>query len=155
MGRYSTSVTLDSDTVDKLKAHGLSVSGFARNALNAVVSEGFDDYLVTLKLKMIEENLAAVHNEYNACQERMQYLQHKLSSLKEIHDRTVKEHEEAMTVGKLSLLVQQLNKAIIMSSFDAEETANRAHQTIAEMMVLNPDFNLTTHIQRLRAVIDV
>lgn len=155
MTRYSTSVTLDSDTVDKLKAHGLSVSGFARNALNAVVSEGFDDYLSTLKLKMIEDNMVAVQTEYNECQERMQFLQSKLETLKSIHERTQAEHEIAMTVGRLSLLTQQLNKVIVMNSYDVDTVADKAHQIIAEMLVLNPGFNLEQHVSRLKKVLDV
>jgi len=155
MAKYSTSITLDSDVVEKLRSHGINVSGFARSAINAFMSEGFDDYLSTLKIKMLEDNISALKGEYNQCKERLNYLSTRLKNLEDIYERTKEEHEHAMTVGRLSTLYQRINKSLVINSFNVEKVATEEHQTVAEILVINPQFNLSQHATHLRKIMNL
>lgn len=153
MARYHTSVSLDTETVDKIRQYGISVSSFARNAIEAVLTDGFEDYLTSLKVKLIEDKLSEVQNEMSDCKARIDYLREQEATLKELHSRAVEEQEFAMTVGKLSLLLQRLNKEIILNNFDAEKVAIQSKGLILDIIQLNPGFSLETHMKQLQAAL--
>jgi hypothetical protein len=152
--KRNTSVTLDSDLIDKVRRMGMSVSGVAEKAMETLADDGFDDFTLNLKIRMYQDAICEIDTEEHACNKRLE----ELHSQRTVMEQAVGEAQEqlvlARTVGRLAKLTQQLNKVIIMNNYNDAHVSEKAYALIGEMLTLNPEFNLKQHILSLRRILN-
>lgn len=152
--KRNTSVTLDSELIEQVRNMGISVSRFTEKAMETLISDGFDDFTLSLKIKMYQDTLNEIRREQDACDQRYNDLEEQRISLETGLSDAQEQYEMAISIGKLSKLTQRLNRITIMNNYNPDIIVEKAHDIIKEMMILNPDFNLEQHIQSLRRVIN-
>lgn len=150
--KRNTSVTLEEGDKEKIRSMGISVSSFTQKAVEILLSEGYDDYRAVMKVKLLEEDIENAEAEIAACRKRMEQLEPIIETLKSLHTTAQEELEISRTTGKLAKLTQKLNKGIILHMYDEGVIEEKCASIISEMRQINPEFDLTKHIQRLMKI---
>lgn len=152
MAKKNTCITLDTQDIDKIRDMGFSISKFTQKAIDTLLSEGFEDYVGSLKVKLISEDLQDAREEYKACEERLAFLHNQINILQEVYNNAEEELEIAMTVGKLSKLIAKINKYLVMESYDVDVVSSKYSDVINEIKRLNPEFDLSVHRDRIMKI---
>lgn len=152
MPKTNTCVSIDVEDANKIKDMGIGLSKFIQHAMSAVLSEGFDDYVMTLKVKMIADDLTNAIEEKRECQERIRFLDVAIPHMQELLEDAESNLNISRTVGRLSVLTQEINKYLIMEQYDENAVVEKYPSVIAEIKKLNPEFDMRTHRNRLMKI---
>lgn len=151
--RRSTSITIDDGTIDDLKDLGFSLSGFTQLAVDTLLSEGFDDFTLSLKLKMLEEEAASVEEEIGRYESRVKFLIKQKERITELRDIVTRNYEEARDNAYACSLIDKLNNIVILSGYDITIIDEKAADIITEIRKYNDEFDLQRHIDRIKSFI--
>lgn len=152
--KKNTSVSIDTELIDKVRSMGFSVSRFTERAIETLVSDGFDDFTLGLKIRLYKDALGEIASEQDACNKRHVELEQQHKDLTVALKDAMEQLEVAQSIGKLTKLTQRLNRIIIMNNYNADIVVDKAHDIIVDMMGLNPEFNLEQHILSLRRMLN-
>ena len=152
MVKKNTCISIDEGDINKIRDMGFSVSKFTQKAIDSLLSDGFEDYAMSLKVKLIEDDLQEAIEEREACEARLAFLIEQINALQTIHDNAEEELQIAMTVGKLSKLIARINKFLVMESYDVDVVNEKYSDVIVEIKGLNPEFDLSLHRDRIMKI---
>lgn len=151
--RRNTSVNVDEGVVNNLRELGFTLTGFTQTAVDVVLSEGFDDFAVALKLKLLEEEEQKLEEEISRCESKLRYLNMQLGRSHELHDIMVRNYEASKRSAIVCKLVDELNSIIIINGYDIDAVTRKSPDLIKEIQSFNPDFILEKHIERIRKLV--
>lgn len=151
--RHNTTVNLEDGSVEKLNELGLTLTGFVQMAVDILFSEGFDDFTMSLKLKMLDQEYRELENERSKTEAQLRYIERCLLRNQELRAIMEKNFEEAKTIAAQCALVDKLNNIIIHSAYNEKMVEKKGKDVLQEMRELNPDFDLTEHISRIQKLI--
>ena len=151
--RRNTSVNVDEGVVNNLRELGFTLTGFTQTAVDVVLSEGFDDFAVALKLKLLEEEEQKLEEEISRCESKLRYLNMQLGRSHELHDIMVRNYEASKRSAIVCKLVDELNSVIIINGYDIDAVVRKSPDLIKEIQSFNPDFILEKHIERIRKLV--
>ena len=151
--RRNTSVNVDEGVVNNLRELGFTLTGFTQTAVDVVLSEGFDDFAVALKLKLLEEEEQKLEEEISRCESKLRYLNMQLGRSHELHDIMVRNYEASERSAIVCKLVDELNSVIIINGYDIDAVVRKSPDLIKEIQSFNPDFILEKHIERIRKLV--
>ena len=154
MGNKTSTVYLDEDDVAEFKARNLNISNAARTAMRTILETGFDDIATMLRVSTIDRELTSLEGDLNTLNKHKYLLIYKQKELIETRDNLLTNMKAIQTSNRISELTQVLNKHIIDSKFDPISIAAEFPDMIVELEQLNPNFNIVTHIERLKIVLD-
>lgn len=154
MGNKTSTVYLDEDDVAEFKARNLNISNAARTAMRTILETGFDDIATMLRVSTIDRELTSLEGDLNTLNKHKYLLIYKQKKLIETRDNLLTNMKAIQTSNRISELTQVLNKHIIDSRFDSISIAAEFPDMIVELEQLNPNFNIVTHIERLKIVLD-
>jgi|LGOV01.1.fsa_nt_gb hypothetical protein len=155
MGNKTTStVYLDEDDVREFREKGFNISETARIAMRTILETGFDDIATMLRVSAIDRELTSLEGDLNTLNKHKYLLIYKQKELTETRDNLVINMKAIQTSNRISELTQVLNKHIIDSKFDSESIASEFPDIIIELEQLNSNFNIVTHIERLKIILD-
>lgn len=152
LAKKNTCISIDEDDINKIRDMGFSVSKFTQKAIDSLLSDGFEDYAMSLKVKLIVDDLQTAIEEKEACEARLTFLIEQIDALQIIHDNAEEELQIAMTVGKLSKLIAKINKYLVMESYDVDVVNEKYSDVIMEIKGLNPEFDLSLHRDRIMKI---
>jgi hypothetical protein len=151
--RRHTTVVLDDGVVDKLGDLGFTLSGFTQTAVDILLSEGFDDFAMSLKLKMLDIEQAKIEEDIAKTESHLRYLTKQYERNKELYSMVSKNYEDAKVSVYICSLIDKLNTCIITNGYDKDIIEKQAHDIIEEIVENNPGFNLEKHIDRIRKLV--
>ena len=156
MGRLKvTTLNLDEDDVEELKKRGMhNISEVARRAISATLSDYFDDVEIFLKMNMLEDNIEKIDDMVFAFNRKINNLNKRKESLLYQYENLKSEHEVIQRTTKLSSLIQRLNSQIVSNKFDPTITITTSQDLITQILQLNPKFDLISHIERMKVILD-
>lgn len=156
MGKLKvTTLNLDEDDVEELKRRGMhNISEVARRAISATLSDYFDDVEIFLKMNMIEDNIEKIDDMLFAFNRKSNNLNKRKEALQYQYENLKSEHEAIQRTTKLSSLIQRLNSQIVTNKFNHELTITTSQDMLTQIINLNPKFDLPSHIERMKVILD-
>ena len=151
--RHNTSIVIEDGVVDSLRDLGYTLSGFTQTAVDVLLSEGFDDFAMALKLKLLEQEELDIDEEIIKSEARIAYLRRQKQRVEELRGIVHRNYEAAKASAVTCNLIDKLNHAIIMSGYDIESVKKTNKDTINELKNLNKDFDLARHIERIKKLV--
>lgn len=151
--RRHTTVVLDDGVVDKLGDLGFTLSGFTQTAVDILLSEGFDDFAMSLKLKMLDIEQEKIEEDIAKTEAHLRYLTKQYERTQELRTMVSRNYEDAKVSVHICSLVDRLNTCIITNGYDKSIIEKQAHDIISEIVDNNQGFNLDTHIDRIRKLV--
>lgn len=152
MTKVKTSLSIDEEDRIKMSEAGISPSKLLRHAVALVLSDSFDDYTRQLKVKLIADDLNTARRERDSCMARLEFLELAIPSLEQSLSDAERELEIALTVGRLSVLTQELNRYLITENYDVGAVMDKYGDTVREIVKLNPGFSLEKHRDRIMKI---
>lgn len=155
MGLKVTTLNLDEDDVEELKRRGMhNISEVARRAISATLSDYFDDVEIFLKMNMVEDNIEKIDDMVFAFNRKINNLNKRKEALIHQYENLQNEHEAIQRTTKLSSLIQRLNSQIVTNNFSSDITLTTSQAMINQILELNPKFDLESHIERMKVILD-
>jgi hypothetical protein len=152
MTKVKTSLSIDEEDRIKMSEAGISPSKLLRHAVALVLSDSFDDYRRQLKVKLIADDLNTARREHDSCVARLEFLDLAIPSLEQSLKDAERELEVALTVGRLSVLTQELNRCLIVENYETDVIMRKYGDIVREIVKLNPGFSLEKHRDRIMKI---
>lgn len=149
-----TSLYLDLDLIDQLIKDGWNVSALMSEALDIVCSPDWEDMRVMMRINLMEKRREEIKNDLSALRNRTAALELEDTRLSESIVSTKSDWEIAKRTTRLSGYIKSLNQIIIATLYHIPEIEETAKDILPRIKELNPDFDLLTHIDRLRTVME-
>ena len=153
MGKKNVTVYLDEETVDELKAKNYNISFLCSETLKTYVSEEFSDIELVAKLAAMDTAMNDL--KVTLVQKQLEYdhARRNYDTLAQRREQLKIDFEEAQNTLRVSRLVRELNKSIIALEFNESSITTVCANILTKIYELSPQFNLTTHIARFKAII--
>jgi len=149
-----TSLYLDKERIAQLIEEGWNVSALLSEALDLVCTPDWEDMRVMLKIKLMENRREEIDKEISTMRIRFDLLEEEDTRLLKSIGQIKEDWEVAKRTTRLRDYVQSLNRIIIANMYHYPEIEVAAEDIIKRIKELNPDFDLHTHMDRLRVVME-
>lgn len=153
MAKRVTCISIDSELHDRIKDNW-NVSALAQMAIEIVLSTEFEDVATAMKVRHLEEEIDNLEGEARDARVRVERATQRRDELIKIRDRTIQDFERAKVTSRLSSLIKSLSRIAIVYEYDEAEVRENAQDVLDSIMILNPGFNLTKHLDRLKNIMD-
>lgn len=153
MSKRSTCITIDSELHDKIKGDW-NVSALAQMAMEIVLSTEFEDVATAMKVRHLEEEIDRFEAEARDAKIRYDRAIQRKIELTQIRDMTVQDFERMKVTSRLSSLIKSLSRIAIIHEYDEQAVRDNAEEILNNVMLLNPQFNLARHLERLKTIMD-
>lgn len=140
-----TTIYIESDLCDMLREKtGMSISAICRLSMEMLANNDMNDVTLHLKLSRIQ----AQREKYQV--EKM-FIEKQLEELDDLQGVVQVKYDETVKREYIQGLVQKLNGALIFNGYDKDDIDP---QLLKDIMVVNPNFNLTKHIERFKKIVE-
>jgi hypothetical protein len=147
MGKVTTSVYLDSNLLEQIaEKTDMNVSTAVNVALEMFLRYEMDDTLLHFKLDRIEQ-------EHNLLQIEKQQIENRITNLIKYKETVQKEYDDIKKRDRELVLVRLLNNQLITYDYNEFDIIENYTDLLNEMKEVNPEFNLTKYITRMKKII--
>jgi hypothetical protein len=152
--KKNTTVSVDHKVIDQLHDLGLTLSGFTQFAVDALLTEGFDDFTQSLKIKMIERELEGIEEEILTINNRLKYLQGKQELYNSLRELALDSIEVSRITNAITTIMKKINQTLIVNDYDKGIVMSKHEEDIKLIKELNPEFDIDIHIERFKRLME-
>ncbi len=147
---------LEGDDVDKLASKlGLCDSESVRYAVAMLAGSNLEDIEWKLKLSLLDKEIEENKKTLETLKVQCDTLINSINVLSEQRVIIQQGYDNIIRTHILTTSMQSLNKLIIESHFNLEFVTQQGSEIITAIKSLNPTFDISIHINRLKDILDL
>lgn len=154
MTKKSTSVSIEPWKLEQLSKMGLSLTRIVDNAVDSIVTGEMEDVAVSAQISMMEQEIADLRQEIFSTEHRLVLARQRLLNLQDRRSTIEIEWERAKVTSRVARLMRKLNFVIIGSRYHLPTIRIAGSDIIDELESLVNGFNIESHVDRLKYVMD-
>ena len=150
--KKSITLYLDEYLIEDLRGRNYNISLLCNETLRTYVETGYEDVEYATKIMAVNELIDERQKAVIQAELVLQRKRDEYNSMVQRKNELEVEHAETERIIKVSRLLKELNKIIISSKYDILQVSEAGRELIDRIVELSPQFNLDTHVARLKRV---